>query len=231
MSKFPNKKFLYTYLNPMSEIAEKYRNLRNNIEYSTAAQGMKTILVTSALPQEGKTVTAINLATAYAYADKKVLLIEGDLRKPVLQQVFSIQSRLGLTNVLRGECPASEAINATSIDNLSVMVAGNGKVFPSDALASREMTALMSRLRSQFDVIIVDSTAVLGVTDAHLLAKQCDGTLLVIQAGKLPRDTGLKAKAVLERLQVRIIGAVLNNDRSSKGKYSSYYTGKDKENA
>ncbi|MDQ0873206.1 capsular exopolysaccharide synthesis family protein [Paenibacillus sp. V4I3] len=224
MSKLSIKTYLFTHLSPMSHIAEKYRTLRNNIAYSTIGQGVKSIVVTSALPKEGKTITAVNLATAYANADKKVLLVEGDLRKPTFHLIFNLSNRVGLSNLLNGDYELSEVIRDTHIPRLSVITSGTSEGNPSDMLASKQMETTLRQLEELYDVIIIDSPSVFGVTDTHTLATLCDGTLLVVNAGSLKQEVALEAKAILEKIQARIIGAVLNNEKSVRKDYDYYYT-------
>jgi capsular exopolysaccharide synthesis family protein len=227
MSKLVTKTFLFTHLSPMSPIAETYRSLRNNIEHSTASQGVKTILVTSASPREGKTVTVVNLATAYALAGKKVLIVEGNLRRPILHYIFNLQNRKGFADLLTGNYEIGQVIYETFVNGVSVITAGGSERVPSDVLASAHLDMVMNQLRAFYDIVIVDAPAVFGVTDAHLLAKHCDGTLLVINSGNVSQEKALNVKAVLDKMGVRLIGAVLNNDRSVTAKASPYYSAKE----
>ncbi|KRE51266.1 CpsD/CapB family tyrosine-protein kinase [Paenibacillus sp. Soil522] len=222
MSKLAVKTFLFTHLSPMSQIAETYRSLRNNIEYSTASQDVKTILVTSASPREGKTVTAINLATAYALAGKKTLLVDGNLRHPMLHHIFDLQNRIGFANLLTDNYEIVDVIRDTNVNGISLISAGFSERCPSDVLTSAHLGMVMNKLRAIYDIVIVDAPAVFGVTDAHLLATHCDGTLLVIDSGNVSQETALEAKAVFDKMGVRLIGAVLNNDRSVSTKKSIY---------
>lgn len=212
--------------NPKSPISEAYRTLRTNIQFSAIDEELKVIMLTSAGPGEGKTTTAVNLAVAYAQTEKRVLLIDADLRKPTLHHTFHISNRQGLTNVLAGQVLLPGVIVNTELDTLDLLPSGPIPPNPSEILASKRMTSLLEELSSQYDVVIVDTPPALAVTDAQIIATRCDGVLLVIDQGRVKREVAMKAKANLEHVKARILGVVLNNvNRDSGESYYYYYYG------
>lgn len=225
-----NKRPIITEVNPKSPISEAYRTLRTNIDFSAVDEQLQIIMMTSAGPGEGKSTTATNMAVTYAQADKKVLIIDADLRKPTMHHTFSISNRRGLTNVLTGQASLDEVITGSHIPNLSVMPSGPIPPNPSEMLSSKRLVALLDELRQQFDLIVVDTPPALAVTDAQIIASRCDGVVLVINSGEVKREMAMKAKANLEHVKARILGVVLNNiDRKNGEAYYYYYYGESKE--
>jgi capsular exopolysaccharide synthesis family protein len=226
MSRLINKRPIITDTNPKSPISEAYRTLRTNIDFSSIDEQLNVIMLTSAGPGEGKTTTASNLAVAYAQADKKVLLIDADLRKPTLHHMFVRSNRWGLTNIIAGQTTVKEVICETDINNLHLLTSGPIPPNPSEILASKKMSALLEELKLTYDMIIIDTPPALAVTDAQIVATKCDGVILVIDSGKVKREVAMKVKASLEHVKARILGAVLNNlDRKKGDSYYYYYYG------
>ncbi|KRF35880.1 CpsD/CapB family tyrosine-protein kinase [Paenibacillus sp. Soil787] len=218
-----NKHQLITEINPRSHISEAYRTLRTNIQFSSIDQVIKTILVTSAQPAEGKSTTVANLAVAYAQEGKKVLVIDADLRKPTMHHYFGKSNRKGLTNTLASQNDVDDVMFDTTVDNLFLIPSGPIPPNPSELLTSQKMTAFLEDMAARFDVIVVDSPPTLAVTDSQILAAKCDGVVLVINEGKVKRDVAKKAIDNLKRVQAKILGVVLNNKRHSKGDSTYYY--------
>lgn len=217
---------IITLSNPKSPISEAYRTLRTNIQFSAIDEEIKTIMVTSAGQGEGKSTTTINLAVAYAQADKRVIIIDADLRKPTLHHSFQISNRHGLTNLLTNQAELSTVIVSSEQDNLDLLPSGPIPPNPSEILASKRMTTLLEQLGEQYDVILIDTPPALAVTDSQVIATRCDGVILVIDQGKVKREIAQKAKANLEHVQARILGIVLNNvNRDSNDSYYYYYYG------
>ncbi|WP_188993502.1 CpsD/CapB family tyrosine-protein kinase [Paenibacillus nasutitermitis] len=202
---------LITLLNPKSPISESYRKLRTNIQFSSLDTPMKVLMVASAQVDEGKTTTISNLAIAYAQEGKKVLLLDADLRKPSLHRVLSQNNRNGLTNILTDQIKWRDAIKSTEIENLSVLVAGPIPPNPSEILGNHRMNSLLEELKEQFDIVLIDTPPILAVTDSLIVSALCDGVIMVVSAGKVDKELVKKAKASLEHVNARIIGAVLNN--------------------
>ena len=218
-------------LHPKSQIAEAYRALRTSILLSRTGQSTKVLMVTSALPQEGKTTTSVNLAIVLAQRDARVLLIEGDMRRAGISQVFDFESDTGLSTVLGGNTVAEVAIRSVpGVPNLSVLPAGPVPLNPSEMLASPRMRDLLASLSSEFDYVIIDTPPVLSVTDAVLLSKLADSTLLVIRAGMTSKAALRRAYDVLAQVDAHIMGVILNAadftepDRYYYGtRYRGYY--------
>ncbi|XEC96225.1 CpsD/CapB family tyrosine-protein kinase [Paenibacillus tarimensis] len=198
-------------LNPKSPITEAYKMLRTNIDFSNIESNVQTVMFTSTRMTEGKSVTTANIAVTYAQAGKKVLLIDADMRRSTQHQIFGVPNRSGLSSVLSNQCKLQEAILSTSVDHLSIIPAGPVPPNPSDMLASKRMESLMEQTKEMFDMILIDTPPILLVTDAQVVAANCDGTVLVIEPGSVKRDLALKAKASLTRVNARILGVVLNN--------------------
>lgn len=210
--------------NPKSPVSEAYRSLRTNIQFSSVDSDLKTIMVTSASPGEGKSTTTSNLATTYAQAENRVLLIDADLRKPTAHHTFHCSNRLGLTNVLTKQSPVEEAIVETFVPNLYLMPSGVVPPNPAELLASNRMKTLLDELKVQFDIIIVDTPPVLAVTDSQILATISDGVVLVVDSGKVKIAQAQKAKEKLEHVNAKILGVVINNvKRGQQDEYYYYY--------
>lgn len=226
MSQLVNKKrHLIAAIDPRSPVSESYRSLRTNVDFSAVDGKMQVIMVTSAGPGEGKSTTIGNLAITYAQAERRVLLIDADMRKPTEHHTFDVSNRLGLSSVLSQQSGVGEAIQSTQIPNLSVLTSGPIPPNPAEMMASNRMTQLMEELRGMFDVILIDSPPILAVTDAQLLSVRCDGVIFVIDQGKLKKEYALKAKANLEKAGAKILGVVLNNVKRKKNEYYYYYYG------
>ena len=226
MPRSTNNSSLITYYDSKSPISEAYRTLRTNIQFSSFDEPIRVVMVASANPGEGKSTTASNLAVTYAQEGKRVLLIDGDMRKPSVYQVFSVSNRVGLSTVVSGQCRWQDAIQETMIDSLSVLPSGPIPPNPSELLSSQSMKNTLEELKAAYDIIIFDTPPVLAVTDSLIISSLCQGVLLVVQAGKVKSDMVRKAKANLEHVHARILGVVLNNMKSKKGdKYTYYYYG------
>ena len=206
-----NKYAMITSLNPVSPVSEAYRTLRTNITFSELDQEVKKILVTSPQAGEGRSTTIANLAVTYAQENKRVLLIDTDLRKPTLHQFFQKANIRGLTSILVNQIQAVDAIQETDIPNLSFLPSGNIPPNPSDLLASKRMRALMEQLETEYDLILLDSPPALDLTDAQILSTMCDGVLLVVNHGKVKRQIAHKALLNLEHVKARVLGVVINN--------------------
>jgi len=226
-----------TALHPKSEIAEAYRGLRTSILLSRGGKAAKVLMVTSPLPQEGKTTTSLNLSIVLAQKGSRVLLIEGDMRRASISQILGLQSETGLSTVLTQNLDVHTALQpAPDLANLFVLPAGPVALYPSEILASTHMRDLLATLRGEFDHIIIDTPPVLSVTDAVLLSAFADSTLLVIRAGSTSKAALRRARDILAQVDARVLGVVLNAadftepDRyyygSRYGGYHEYTSGK-----
>lgn len=210
--------------NLSSRIAESYRVLRTNIQFASLDKPIKTMLVTSTAPGEGKSTTTANLAIAFAQTGSKVLLIDADLRRPTLHKVFKITNPLGLTNLLVQNVATEMALREVGVPNLRVITSGPIPPNPSEILGGSRMKSLLNSLGEAFDYIIIDSPPTLAVTDSSILSSMVDGVILVVSADEVSRDKAKKAKAQLEGVKANILGVVLNGlENDSRDDYYYYY--------
>lgn len=205
-----HKMRLITEINPNSQISESYRTLRMKIQYSRLSDPIKTVLLTSANSKDEKSTTIANLAVIYALEGKKVLVIDADLRTPMLHHVFTSNGS-GLANVLLGQSHVNDVITETQFPNLSFIPAGNVLANPLELLSSDRMQAILSRFKDDFDIVLIDSPPVLAVSDTQILAAISDGVILVINEGKVTREAAKKALDQLNYVRAFVIGAVLAN--------------------
>ncbi|MGA7219866.1 MAG: polysaccharide biosynthesis tyrosine autokinase [Candidatus Sulfotelmatobacter sp.] len=225
---------LVTQVRPQSQMAESYRALRTSLLLSNLGAPPKVIMVTSALPQEGKTTTSINCAVVLAQKGVKVLLIDADLRRPSIHKTLGMGPRSGLSNVLTGSATLQEAITRSPIlPNLSVLPAGTPPPNPAELLASTNMRDVLQELRGQYDHIVVDTPPTLSVTDAVVLSPRADAIVLVIRSGQTTKQALRRSRDILMQVNAKVSGVLLNAvDLSSpdyyyyyeyQGKYSRYY--------
>lgn len=219
---------------PQSQMAESYRALRTSLLLSNLGAPPKVIMVTSALPQEGKSTTSINTAVVLAQKGVRVLLIDADLRRPSIHKTLGMGPRSGLSNVLTGSTTLQQAIAiSTVLPNLHILPAGTPPPNPAELLASTNMKDVLDELRGQYDHIVVDTPPTLSVTDAVVLSPRADAIVLVIRSGQTTKQSLRRARDILTQVNARVSGVLLNAvDLSSpdyyyyyeyKGKYSSYY--------
>ncbi len=219
------KRKLITKLNPKSPISEQYRTIRTNIEFSSVDDEIRSIMVTSSGPGEGKSTTTANLAVVFAQQGKRVLLIDADLRKPTVHYTFGITNTFGLTNVLTRQMELKDAIKKTNEELLHVLPSGPIPPNPAELLSSRGMKEFFEETKGAYDMIIFDTPPVLAVTDAQILSNQCDGTVLVISSGRTEVEAATKTKELLEAANAKVLGIVLNNKKMNKNNNYYYYYG------
>ncbi|MDN4634537.1 CpsD/CapB family tyrosine-protein kinase [Priestia megaterium] len=217
------KRRLLAHNSPKDPVAEQYRTIRTNIQFSNVDQDIKTIVLTSSGAEEGKSTTSSNLATVYAQQGLNVLLIDADLRKPTGHYTFRLENHIGLTNVLTRQSTLAQAVQESEIPHLSVLTSGPIPPNPSELLASAQMAELLKEMKEQFDMVIFDTPPILAVADAQILANQVDGTILVVSSGKTEKDAALKSKELLSNAQGKLLGVVLNNRKVEEGNYYYYY--------
>jgi capsular exopolysaccharide synthesis family protein len=211
---------------PESTFAEHYRNIRTSLLLSTPDQPPKVFVVTSALPREGKTVTNINLAIAFTQLGKKVLILDCDLRRPRVHKIFRIKNTVGLTSFLVGRSRIEDIIyRFPGEPNLNVIPSGPIPPNPVELVISKAMKEMMAGLRQHYDFIFIDAPPLMGIQDAILLGEHADGLLLVAWGGKTPRKVIEKAKAEIEKFNIKLFGLILNNVnlRRFSYAYSSYH--------
>ncbi|ABY33362.1 MAG TPA: capsular biosynthesis protein [Chloroflexus aurantiacus] len=207
-----SEQVLITLREPASAAAEAYRTLRTNILFSSLDKPIHTLLITSAEPTPEKSLTAANLAVTMAQAEQRVLLVDCDLRQPMLHTIFGLANEQGLTSaILDQEAPL--AIQPTEVPGLSLLPSGPLPPRPADLLGSRRMEGLLHRLRQAADIVIFDTPPVQNVTDALVLSTRVDGVLLVVQAGRSRRDRVREARQKLEKVKANLLGVVLSNAR------------------
>lgn len=213
---------LITHIDPKSPVSEAYRTLRTNLQFSKVEKSLRSILVTSAGPKEGKSTTAANLAITMAQVGNKVALIDADLRRPIIHSAFGMDRDEGLTNYLAGSLEYEQMLHDSFLDNLKVVTSGVLPPNPAELLATEKMENLLKKLQEDFDIVIIDSPPIIAVTDATILSTKVDGTLLIVYAGQTERDAIKRAITMLNSVSSRILGIVLNGF-DVRGIYGSYY--------
>ncbi len=227
---------------PQSQMAESYRALRTSLLLSNLGAPPRVIMVTSALPQEGKSTTSINTAVVLAQKGVRVLLIDADLRRPSIHKTLGMGPRSGLSNVLTGSTTLEQAITvSTVLPTLHILPAGTPPPNPAELLASANMKDVLDGLRGQYDHIVVDTPPTLSVTDAVVLSPRADAIVLVIRSGQTTKQSLRRARDILTQVNAKVSGVLLNAvDLSSpdyyyyyeyKGKYSNYYRDGDSSSA
>src|SRR5271170_1828343 len=209
---------------PKSQFAEAFRSLRTSLLLSTAGHPPKFIVLTSATPSEGKTTAASNLAAILAQRDTRVLLIDGDLRRPNIHHRFGLNGKIGLTTVLTGATTLEETVqNVREIPNLDILPSGPVPPFPTEMLSSGAMEAILKRCGELYDYIVVDSPPILSVTDGVILARLADAVVLVVRHGKSSKHVVRRARDILLRSGSGITGIVLNAVDLNSPEYYGYY--------
>lgn len=206
----PSTDHLITLADPRSPVAESFRTLRTNLIFSSLDHPLTTLLVTSAAPIEGKSLTLANLAVTMAQGGRKTILVDCDLRRPRQHEIFGVPAEPGLTTMILDEKKEPPLVK-TSVEELWLLPAGPLPPNPADLLGSRRMETVIETLKSRADIVLFDAPPVIAVTDAALLACKLDGALLVVSAGQTKRDHAQRAKELLEKINVRVVGAVLTN--------------------
>lgn len=209
-----------------SPAAEAFRTLRTNIQFKALDNPIRTILVTSSAPEEGKSTVAANLAVSLAQTGAAVVAVDCDLRNPSLHRVFGLPNERGLTSLmLAADANSRDFLQRSEEGGLDVLTSGPLPPNPAELLGSKRMENLVRELRGLADYVVFDTPPVLAVTDAAVLATKVDGTILVLGAGKARRDAAKKAKRTLEELSGRFLGVVMNNVKLDHEAQSGYYGG------
>lgn len=208
---------------PKSRVAECARTIRTNILFMSPNTPLDTILVTSASPLEGKTTTAINLATVMSQSSRKVILIEADMRRPRLYRAFGVEPVTGLSEVLIDQSTLDQAILKTEVDGLDLLPCGPIPPNPSELFHTQKFLDVLEDLKKRYDRVIIDSPPVIAVTDALILAQLVDGVILVSKAGSTRRELLKRSKELLEGISANVIGTILNNVNFENRRYGKYY--------
>jgi capsular exopolysaccharide synthesis family protein len=208
-------------------VTEAFKTLRTNIEFLSSNSGLKSISVTSGMPEEGKTLNASVLATVIANTGKRTLLVDCDLRNPSVHRIFMENNTIGLSDYLEDKTVLSGIIHKSSVKNLSIITSGSKPENPSELVSSYSMKNLVKILRSDFDYIIFDTPPIGLVTDAQVLCQITDGTLLVVSSGKTTIKEAIKSKELIKGVGGKLVGVSLNKIKDSKlYKNYSYYNNK-----
>ncbi len=201
---------IITYRDPRSPAAEAYRVLRTNLQYSSPDNPVRSILVTSATPGEGKTTTTVNLAVIFAQSGKNVLLVDGDMRKPNIHRIFALNNTSGLSSLIVSGEPVKRAAQLSWIDNLSIIPSGPIPPNPAELLSSKRAKDLFNIFVEDYDMVIIDSPPVGATSDALVLSTLATGTLFVIGYGRVARELAKGAVDRLRNVNANILGVVLN---------------------
>jgi capsular exopolysaccharide synthesis family protein len=209
---------LLPHRDPRSPVAEAYRSFRTALLLSRAG-GLRSVVVTSCLPGEGKTSTAVNLAIVLTQLGKRVLLVDADLHRPRLHEVLRVSNKIGLVSILAEGVEPSLAIMKTGVTGVFLVPAGPTSPNPSGLLSSEGMTKFLELAQMNFDYVIVDTPPVFPVSDVLVFAQQTDGVVLCVEAGKTPREEVIRARDRIQRSRALALGVLLNNLDLSKAGY------------
>lgn len=203
---------LVTLTDPSSQAAEAYRTLRTNLTFAALDEPIETLVVTSAAPEEGKSIVLANLAIAMAQGERRTVLVDADLRRPQLHEIFGVANDKGVTTMVVEETALEDPpLLEVGVEGLRLVPSGPLPPNPADILGSRRMEQAIAALKERADIILFDAPPVASVTDAAVLGAKADGLLLVVRAGHTRREHAERARDLLERVHVRIVGAVLND--------------------
>lgn len=213
---------LVTHFSPKSPIAEAYRSIRTNVQFSKVDNPPKLFVVSSSVPKEGKSTTVANLAITISQSGCSVLIVDADLRRPVVHRNFGMLREIGLSDYLLHNRPIDEIVKKTDIENLSIITCGEIPHNPSELLGSHKMENFIREIREKFDYVIFDTPPIITVTDATVLSLKVDGLLLVVSSGQVGKAEILRSISVVKSVEANLIGVILNN-LDIKRLYGSYY--------
>ena len=202
-----------TKYEPSSIIAEAFRSIRTAIKYNAIDKGQKVIMVTSSIPSEGKTSTISNLAILTAQDGNKVLLIDGDLRRPHLHHIYRVSNRTGLSTTLAGYSDPMEYVQHTDIPSLSILPSGPIQTQPSELLGLSRLETIVERFRGRYDIVLIDTPPILTVTDATLIARVADSIVLVTRSGYTRREHLKQTQKNLLPFREKVLGAIFNDHK------------------
>lgn len=204
------RKKLITFSSSDSITSDQFRMIRTNIKFLPGEKENKVFLITSPSNKEGKSTTVANLAVSMAQQNEKILLIDANLKKPVIQHIFDIPSQVGLADILMNRKRFDEAVYSTGIGDLDILVSGTTLSNPAELLGSETMTYLLNLVTRMYSVILIDAPSILKTTETHILANQCDGVILVLRRGKTKIDKVIEAKRTLELVHGNLVGSIIN---------------------
>jgi capsular exopolysaccharide synthesis family protein len=213
---------LITQLGPFSPIVESYRMIRSRIDFKMGNSSKKSIVVVSPMPREGKSITAANLAIVTAQAGLKTILVDADLRRPSVHQIFGVDNEIGMTDLLRSQkIKVNDCLKKTYVDNLQIITSGKQIPDTTERLATKRLSELVTELKKVSDVVIFDSAPALLVADTVLLSNQVDGVVLLIQAGKSKRRLIQQTIWDMEKAKANLLGCIVNQPRKNNA-FSMY---------
>jgi polysaccharide biosynthesis transport protein len=219
-------KDLIVHTHPRSIVAECCRTIRTNLAFMTTEKPLRTVLITSPGPSEGKTTMAVSLAITMAQSGRRTLLVDTDLRRPRVHKVFGYPLHAGVTRILAGESDVTDTVRKTDIENLWVLPAGPIPPNPAELMHTKRFAALLAELQEQFDLVVLDSPPIGAVTDAAVIGPQVDGVLVIVRSERTTRDTLANAARQLREVKANLLGCVLNEaDLSRRRTYKGYYYG------
>ncbi|MCK1993399.1 CpsD/CapB family tyrosine-protein kinase [Peribacillus muralis] len=210
------KRNLVAYSSPDSLISEQYRTIRTNIKFSSVSKKRNIIMITSPTSAEGKSTTAANLAVSMAQNKEKVLLIDANLRNPAIHSIFKVPNKSGLTNILSGLSTLENTLFRTGMGELDVLTSGPIPFNPGEIIGLPAMQEFLIQCEENYDIILIDSPSILEVTDTKILADYCHGIILVFNSGKTEIKKALATKRILQFVEDKIIGVVLNENPETR---------------
>ncbi|MFC6465179.1 CpsD/CapB family tyrosine-protein kinase [Marinilactibacillus sp. GCM10026970] len=211
---------------PSAVVSEQFRTIRTNIQFSMIDENLQTISITSAGPSSGKSVVSANLAATFANEEKKVLLVDADLRKPTVHKTFKVRNTEGLTTLLtdRGSS-VSDVVFRTYTEGLYILTSGAIPPNPAELLSSKRMTEIVEEVKNDFDLIIFDLPPILAVTDAQVMSSKTDGTIFVVPKGLVNKEQVIQSRDLLSKVNAKVLGAILNRVEKNDDNYYYYYYG------
>lgn len=209
---------------PNSRVAEQFRTIRTNIQFSMATKNLQTILFSSSGPFEGKSTICTNIASVFADQDKRVLVVDADMRLPSIDKIFHLENKIGLSTLMTSEkLKVEEAIQHVEGVHLDILPSGIVPPNPSELLASERMDEIIEELKQQYDLVLFDLPPIVSVTDAQIMATKVDGVILVIRKDIANVEDIYKAKELLELVNANVLGAVFNGETNNYDYSNSYY--------
>lgn len=217
-----NSPGLVSILSPKSIVAEQFRMVRTNLEFSIVDKDLKSFLVTSLAPSSGKSTISANLATTFAAQGKKVLLVDTDMRKPTIHKIFKLRNNEGLSTLITSkDAVISDYIEEINIENMFVLTSGATPPNPAELISSKRMEQLIDAMEQVFDLVIFDTPPVLAVADSQIMAGKVDGTLFVLRKGVDRKEQIVNAKERMDSVNANVLGAIYNRIEPNDDSY--YY--------